>query len=580
MNRMNNKKSKIAIIILTIIAALAVVGVIILLLIKNANSPEKFLSLGQKYLEDSNYEEAIAAFEKTLKVDPVNTDAYIGMADAYIGMEDYENAREILENALSVLKENKAKKSAVKAIEKKLEEVEKLIKNEYVLVQEFKCSGLNKKGICPVQVTNYVYGENGKVMYEYQENANLDTSVDQTDYLLGLTNDEIFSLPTKSGNSLVDLYSTDEKGRSIYSSYYGHYFSYDGEDGYSRIYSKSPRNYQFNKNDNGDITEITGENTYLKFTEPVKYDDLFDNKYGHIDYSNYDYVYYYYPDDKVSLNEAENGLFNIKEINTCKYDDSGKILSINHIYYKTSEYDEYGIPNTSTTRLMEEKNYEYIYDNAGKLSTKIYTDSMEDHYSVSTYSYEYDKNGNISREILKTERAEYSDRTTIYAYKYEKLSDHLKRTKQNNNYRKNFGKLTSDKESYIALDGSEKKFSDEFDINRSDAFICRAEFYADVDNDSEYELIIVDTLLSETEGDTINPVYYNNTSIFDYRDGKMYELITDSEEKIDLEFYIEDGEIWIARRNLIMSDSYIGYEKDEYYTLYKYGPDGEILDQK
>ncbi len=58
---------------------------------------DELLSLGQKYLLEGNYEEAIVAFEKAIKIDKKCVDAYLGMADAYVGLDDIDKAKEILQ---------------------------------------------------------------------------------------------------------------------------------------------------------------------------------------------------------------------------------------------------------------------------------------------------------------------------------------------------------------------------------------------------------------------------------------------------------------------------------------------------
>lgn len=56
----------------------------------------KQLDLGQKYLSEMNYEEAVVAFNQAITIDPRSADAYLGLADAYLGMGDMEAALEAL----------------------------------------------------------------------------------------------------------------------------------------------------------------------------------------------------------------------------------------------------------------------------------------------------------------------------------------------------------------------------------------------------------------------------------------------------------------------------------------------------
>ena len=58
---------------------------------------QEYLDLGQKYLLDGDYEQAIVAFEKVIEIEPKNVDAYLGLADVYVQMGDYESAIAVLE---------------------------------------------------------------------------------------------------------------------------------------------------------------------------------------------------------------------------------------------------------------------------------------------------------------------------------------------------------------------------------------------------------------------------------------------------------------------------------------------------
>ncbi len=55
------------------------------------------LALGEKYLKELDYEEAVAAFQAAIEIEPRNADAYLGLADAYIELGEVEKALEILE---------------------------------------------------------------------------------------------------------------------------------------------------------------------------------------------------------------------------------------------------------------------------------------------------------------------------------------------------------------------------------------------------------------------------------------------------------------------------------------------------
>ena len=75
-------------IICGIIVALSVIVVILAINKKTAPNREisKALDLGNRYLSEFNYEEAVIAFNRVIEIDPMNVDAYVGVADAYIGL--------------------------------------------------------------------------------------------------------------------------------------------------------------------------------------------------------------------------------------------------------------------------------------------------------------------------------------------------------------------------------------------------------------------------------------------------------------------------------------------------------------
>lgn len=90
--KMNSKGIIFGIIISVVIALTIGLGVY--------NSPNnrisKQLDLGQKYLEEQNYEQAIFAFNEAIMIDPMCVEAYLGLADAYVGLDDLESALSVL----------------------------------------------------------------------------------------------------------------------------------------------------------------------------------------------------------------------------------------------------------------------------------------------------------------------------------------------------------------------------------------------------------------------------------------------------------------------------------------------------
>ena len=60
---------------------------------KAATAADK-IGLGQKYLIELNYTEAIASFTEAIKLDPNNIQAYMGRAEAYLALGEYDKALE------------------------------------------------------------------------------------------------------------------------------------------------------------------------------------------------------------------------------------------------------------------------------------------------------------------------------------------------------------------------------------------------------------------------------------------------------------------------------------------------------
>ena len=56
----------------------------------------ELLDLGEKYLLEMNYEQAIVCFERLIEVEPRNPRGYTGAAEAYVGLGDYSSAISIL----------------------------------------------------------------------------------------------------------------------------------------------------------------------------------------------------------------------------------------------------------------------------------------------------------------------------------------------------------------------------------------------------------------------------------------------------------------------------------------------------
>lgn len=117
------KKRVVIIVVAAIIVVAGIVGITTLLSRDNAERPlaaTELLDLGEKYLLELNYEQALVQFLKVIEVEPMNPRGYTGAAEAYVGLGDTTSAEEILKKGFAVLPNNSE-------IQKKLAELDAVL---------------------------------------------------------------------------------------------------------------------------------------------------------------------------------------------------------------------------------------------------------------------------------------------------------------------------------------------------------------------------------------------------------------------------------------------------------------------
>ena len=67
---------------------------------------EENLNLGQRYLENGEYEEALIAFSKCIEIDPKCEPAYLGRAEAFGDLEQWEKGIEDCRAVMELNEEN------------------------------------------------------------------------------------------------------------------------------------------------------------------------------------------------------------------------------------------------------------------------------------------------------------------------------------------------------------------------------------------------------------------------------------------------------------------------------------------
>lgn len=97
-----NKKKTLSFIVA---AAVALIALIVGISIYNtpANRVRRQLDLGNKYLEEENYEQAMLAFEEAIAIDERCMEAYAGGLEAYLGAGDMDGAQDCYDRTLAAI---------------------------------------------------------------------------------------------------------------------------------------------------------------------------------------------------------------------------------------------------------------------------------------------------------------------------------------------------------------------------------------------------------------------------------------------------------------------------------------------
>lgn len=116
---MKNKKKSVGIIIAGVIVMAAVATGMLAYYNSDSVRLRRQLDLGNRYLAELNFEEAIVAYEAAIAIEPVSVEAYLGLADAYLGLGDAEQALAALERGYEVTGDERLKEriDEIKALE-------------------------------------------------------------------------------------------------------------------------------------------------------------------------------------------------------------------------------------------------------------------------------------------------------------------------------------------------------------------------------------------------------------------------------------------------------------------------------
>ena len=121
-NKMGKKKNTLIFIIVAVALIIATVVIIALTIGGGSKSYNDQLALGIKYLDELDYDKALAAYREAIDIEPEKPDAYAGLTDVYLAWAGSQNvnvqALKILENGVEELKSYEENASLIEIIEK------------------------------------------------------------------------------------------------------------------------------------------------------------------------------------------------------------------------------------------------------------------------------------------------------------------------------------------------------------------------------------------------------------------------------------------------------------------------------
>lgn len=415
-------RSKLKIIIPIAAAIIAIVLAAIFIQFKPANVEDVSLLVktAQKYLLEMNYEQAIVEFEKSIALDPMNADAYIGLAEAYSGMGDIDKAVETLKLGYEQTGDERLKKM-----------LEELLPSDDVEATTTVTTASETVTEAPEPEYVYMYVPN-KV--DFETTINYGDKVNYTqlnypgyDYEIPLS----YDANGKITNSIINY----RLGYSVYgvNNSNGAAFGisdFDAKDSvaqlkiYEKVKKENEKNIEvysgdgivyvdveYKYDENGTLIELiyyyAGTNDIYSYS---KYDSH-GNSIKSV-YNNYESTdsYVYNSDGSVaemvsnSTTYSDEVSFTSKIKRKYTYDSNGYCTKMVEKQTNKTTYSNDYYENTV------EFVTEYFYNDDNNIVKEEKTENGE---KYSTVVYEYDSNGNL---ISKTQTASYGTESEKYSY--------------------------------------------------------------------------------------------------------------------------------------------------------------------
>ena len=198
----SKKKKWLIPVIIGAVFAIAVLIVITAVVVTTApkRALNKQLDLGEKYLSDLDYENAILAYEEALKIDPKCEEAYLKLSSIYISLaeekqaaKDYEGASDLFNKAADVVQEG-VNQTGSQQIKDELEEVNREIQENEELIEKSKVLELSAENFPDENLREYLSDK-----YDIDKNGVLDEEE------IGSVTDIGLTAPDEVGMRYIDL---------------------------------------------------------------------------------------------------------------------------------------------------------------------------------------------------------------------------------------------------------------------------------------------------------------------------------------------------------------------------------------
>jgi len=159
------KRNGVKIVVMICISIVVVFGSLIYYNGSDRIHARKQMDLGDKYLEELDYDKAIAAYEAAIKIDPRNEKPNSGLDEIYIKKGDYKIAKEIFrrgyaEKLMQGLNETNAELVRIRAEETERQRIQEIMEELYLYME----SGDDKKlfnYVCNIPDVAWEFNEKG-----------------------------------------------------------------------------------------------------------------------------------------------------------------------------------------------------------------------------------------------------------------------------------------------------------------------------------------------------------------------------------------------------------------------------------